>query len=65
MASTTSFVAQIMPDRLHLDGLGICVPQTHAMEINDPKIVALRQKVTAAQQEFDMAVTTRWEWPPD
>jgi hypothetical protein len=52
-----------MPDRLHLDGLGICVPQTHAMEINDPKIVALRQKVIA-QQKFDMAVTTRWEWPP-
>jgi hypothetical protein len=34
------------------------------MEINDPKIVALRQKVIA-QQKFDMAVTTRWEWPPD
>jgi hypothetical protein len=26
------------------------------MEIDDPKIVALREKVTAAQQEFDMAV---------
>ena len=29
------------------------------MEIDDPKIVALREKMTAAQQEFDMAVTFR------
>ena len=27
------------------------------MEIDDPRIVALREKVIAAQQEFDMAVT--------
>ena len=30
------------------------------MEIGDPKIVALRDKVTAAQQEFDMAVTFKF-----
>jgi hypothetical protein len=34
------------------------------MEINDPKIVALREKVTAAQQEFDMAVTFHEVWKP-
>jgi hypothetical protein len=35
-----------------------------AMEIDDPKIVALREKVTAAQQEFDMAVTFHEVWKP-
>jgi hypothetical protein len=34
------------------------------MEIDDPKIVALREKVTAAQQEFDMAVTFYEVWKP-
>jgi AbiU2 len=34
------------------------------MDINDPKIVALREKVTAAQQEFDMAVTFHEVWKP-
>ena len=34
------------------------------MEIDDPKIVALREKVTAAQQEFDMAVTFHEVWKP-
>jgi hypothetical protein len=34
------------------------------MESDDPKIVALRQKVTAAQQEFDMAVTFHEIWKP-
>jgi len=34
------------------------------MEMNDPKIVALREKVTAAQQEFDMAVTFHEVWKP-
>src|SRR5580692_956250 len=34
------------------------------MEIDDPKIVALRDKVTAAQQEFDMAVTFHEVWKP-
>jgi hypothetical protein len=34
------------------------------MEIDDPKIVALRHKVTAAQQEFDMAVTFHEIWKP-
>ena len=34
------------------------------MEIDDPKIIALRQKVTAAQQEFDMAVTFHEIWKP-
>jgi hypothetical protein len=34
------------------------------MEIDDPKIVALRQNVTAAQQEFDMAVTFHEIWKP-
>ena len=34
------------------------------MEIDDPKVVALRQKVTAAQQEFDMAVTFHEVWKP-
>jgi hypothetical protein len=34
------------------------------MEIDDPKIVALKQKVTAAQQEFDMAVTFHEIWKP-
>ena len=34
------------------------------MEIDDPKIVALRKKVTAAQQEFDMAVTFHEVWKP-
>jgi hypothetical protein len=34
------------------------------MEIDDPKIVALRQKVTIAQQEFDMAVTFHEIWNP-
>jgi hypothetical protein len=34
------------------------------MEIDDPTIVALRAKVTAAQQEFDMAVTFHEVWKP-
>jgi hypothetical protein len=34
------------------------------MEIDDPKIVALQEKVTAAQQEFDMAVTFHEVWKP-
>ena len=34
------------------------------MEIDDPEIVALREKVTAAQQEFDMAVTFHEVWKP-
>jgi hypothetical protein len=34
------------------------------MEIDDPKIVALRQNVTAAEQEFDMAVTFHEVWKP-
>jgi hypothetical protein len=34
------------------------------MEIDDPKIVALREKVTAARQEFDMAVTFHEVWKP-
>ncbi len=34
------------------------------MEIDDPKIVALREMVTAAQQEFDMAVTFHEVWKP-
>jgi hypothetical protein len=35
-----------------------------AMQIDDPKISALREKVTAAQQEFDMAVTFHEVWKP-
>lgn len=34
------------------------------MEIDDPKIVALRAQVTAAQQEFDMAVAFHEVWKP-
>ena len=34
------------------------------MEIDDPKIAALRETVTAAQQEFDMAVTFHEVWKP-
>jgi hypothetical protein len=34
------------------------------MEIDDPKIVALREQVTAAQQEFDMAVAFHEIWKP-
>lgn len=34
------------------------------MEIDDPKIVALRERVTAAQQEFDMAVAFHEVWKP-
>jgi len=34
------------------------------MKIDDPKIIALREKVTAAQQEFDMAVTFHETWKP-
>jgi AbiU2 len=34
------------------------------MEIDDPKIVALRGKVTAAQQEFDLAITFHEVWKP-
>lgn len=34
------------------------------MEIDDPKIVALREQVTAAQQEFDMAVAFHEVWKP-
>jgi hypothetical protein len=34
------------------------------MEINDTKIVALREEVTAAQQEFDMAVRFHEVWKP-
>jgi hypothetical protein len=34
------------------------------MEIDDPRIVALKQKVTAAQEEFDMAVTFHEIWKP-
>jgi AbiU2 len=37
---------------------------TRAMKIGDPKIVALRQIVTAAQQEFDMAVAFHEIWRP-
>lgn len=35
-----------------------------AMEIDDPKIIALREKVTAAQEEFDMAVMFHEVWKP-
>jgi hypothetical protein len=34
------------------------------MEIDDPQIIGLQQKVTAAQQEFDMAVTFHEIWKP-
>ena len=34
------------------------------MATTDPKILALRQKVEAAQQEFDMAVTFHEVWKP-
>jgi hypothetical protein len=34
------------------------------MEIDDPRIVALKLKVTAAQEEFDMAVTFHEIWKP-
>jgi len=34
------------------------------METDDPKIVALREQVTAAQQEFDMAVAFHEVWKP-
>jgi hypothetical protein len=34
------------------------------MEINDPKIVALQLKVTAAQQEFDWAIAFHEVWKP-
>ena len=34
------------------------------MAISDPKIVELRAKVKAAQQEFDMAVTFHELWKP-
>jgi hypothetical protein len=35
-----------------------------AMGMDDPKIVALREMVTAAQQEFDMATTFHEIWKP-
>ena len=34
------------------------------MNITDPKIVALRANVKAAQQEFDLAVTFHETWKP-
>jgi hypothetical protein len=34
------------------------------MEIDEPRIVALKLKVTAAQEEFDMAVTFHEIWKP-
>ena len=34
------------------------------MDINDPRITALRAKVTAAHEEFDMAVTFHEAWKP-
>jgi hypothetical protein len=34
------------------------------MDINDPKITALRAKVTAAREEFDMAVAFHEAWKP-
>ncbi|MFG1393282.1 AbiU2 domain-containing protein, partial [Xanthobacter agilis] len=34
------------------------------MEIDDPKIIALREQVTAAQQEFNMAVMFHETWKP-
>jgi hypothetical protein len=34
------------------------------MATTDPKILTLRQKVEAAQQEFDMAVTFHEVWKP-
>lgn len=34
------------------------------MEIDDPRIVALQERVTAAQQELDMAVTFHEVWKP-
>lgn len=34
------------------------------MDIDDPKIVVLRENVTAAQQEFDMAVAFHEVWKP-
>ena len=34
------------------------------MDIDDPKITALKSKVTAAQKEFDMAVTFHEIWKP-
>lgn len=39
-------------------------PRKQSMEIDDPRIVALKQKVTAAQEEFDMAVTFHEIWKP-
>jgi AbiU2 len=37
---------------------------TNTMGIDDPKIVALREMVTAAQQGFDLAVTFHEVWKP-
>lgn len=34
------------------------------MEIDDPKIAALREQVTAAQHEFDMAIAFHEVWKP-
>ena len=34
------------------------------MEIGDPKIIALKQAVTAAQQEYNMAITFHEVWRP-
>lgn len=34
------------------------------MDIDDPKIITLREKVTAAQQEFDMAMMFHETWKP-
>src|SRR5579863_10450398 len=34
------------------------------MEIDDPQIVSLKEHVTAAQQEFDLAVAFHEVWKP-
>jgi hypothetical protein len=34
------------------------------MKIDDPKIASLREKVNAAHQEFEMAVTFHEVWKP-
>jgi len=37
---------------------------TEVMNVNDPKIVSLREKVSAADEEFDMAVRFHEVWKP-
>lgn len=51
-------------DGITIFRVGVTTESAALMNITDPKIVALRANVKAAQQEFDLAVTFHETWKP-